>query len=103
MGLALSKRIKKPIIVRDDYVIYLEYFEEALWFHTDITRWTSKIKKQFLKDLKVIMTSVSLPVKALVTEDNKKLAKFGRVTNWEIEKQVVLNNGNTAYIYSWSK
>ncbi len=103
MGDALSRCTKKPIIVRNDYVMYLELFENTFWFHTDIYHWTANIKKQFLEDLNIVMKSVSLPIKALVEESNKKLAKFGRVTNWEIEKQIVLNNGNTAYIYSWSK
>ena len=103
MGQALSKRTKTSVRVRNDYVMYLELFDNILWFHTDIHRWTSSVKREFVEDLKSINKSVTLPIKALVTESNKKLAKFGKVTNWEIEKQIVLNTGETAYIYSWSK
>lgn len=103
MGLALSKRTKTPVIVRNDYIMYLELFDNILWFHTDIHCWTSSVKKMFIEDLKSINERVTLPIKALVTESNKKLAKFGKVTNWEIEKQIVLDSGDIAYIYSWSK
>lgn len=103
MGQALSKRTKTSVRVRNDYVMYLELFDNILWFHTDIHRWTNSVKREFVEDLKSINKSVTLPIKALVTESNKKLAKFGKVTNWEIEKQIVLNTGETAYIYSWSK
>jgi len=103
MGQALSKRTKTPVVVRNDYVMYLELFDNILWFHTDVHHWTNGIKKLFVEDLKSINKRVTLPIKALVTESDKKLAKFGKVTNWEIEKQIVLDNGDIAYIYSWSK
>ena len=102
---ALAKRIpsKIPVIKRDKYVMYLELFNGVLWFHTDIFSWTKEIKKSFINDLETISKSVMLPVKALVNDNNKKLAKFGLVTHWEKEEQIVLNNGDTAHIYSWSR
>ena len=102
---ALAKRIpsKIPVIERDKYVMYLELFNGVLWFHTDIFSWTKEIKKSFINDLETISKSVMLPIKALVNENNKKLAKFGLVTHWKKEEQIVLNDGNIAYIYSWSR
>jgi hypothetical protein len=45
-----------------------------------------------------------LPLIALVTEDNNKLAKFGTSIGWIKGNQIMtLNNGSKAYIYEWSK
>ena len=103
MGVLVSKTIKTPVIVRDSYTIYLELFRGIFWFHTDVRQWSKSVKKLFINDLELLNKEVSFPIKALVTESNKKLAKFGDATNWKVEKQIVLDNGEIAYIYSWSK
>lgn len=88
--------------------MYLELFEGHLWFHTDIFKWTAKVKREFINDLNTIQSLLPLPLLALVTEDNEKLAKFGESVGWTKGNQIMLNNGvtskgSTAYIYSWSK
>jgi hypothetical protein len=101
----LLKRVgsKIPVIVRDAYVIHLELFDNILWVHTDMHCWNKKSKSQYMEDLETIHKSVALPVRGFCTEDNKKLAKFGKVTGWKIEKQIVLETGKLAHIYYWSK
>ena len=83
--------------------MYLELFDGYLWFHTDIFKWTSKVKRKFIEDLNTVQSLLPAPLIALVTEDNEKLAKFGNSVGWIKGKQIMLNNGSTAYIYSWSK
>jgi hypothetical protein len=95
--------MKTPVVIRDDYVMYLEWFNSHLWFHTDIFKWTAKVKQEFIKDLKTLQSLMPLPLIALVTEDNKKLAKFGASTGWIKGNQIMLNNGASAHIYTWSK
>ena len=96
--------MKTPVVIRDDYVMYLEWFDSNLWFHTDIFKWTSKVKQEFIKDLNTLQSLMPLPLIALVTEDNKKLAKFGTSIGWIKGNQIMtLNNGSKAYIYEWSK
>lgn len=95
--------MKTPVVIRDDYVMYLEWFNSHLWFHTDIFKWTAKVKQEFIKDLKTLQSLIPLPLIALVTEDNKKLAKFGASTGWIKGNQIMLNNGASAHIYTWSK
>lgn len=99
----IDKDVKTPVVIRDNYVMYLEWFDSHLWFHTDIFKWTSKIKQEFIKDLNTLQSLMPLPLIALVTEDNNKLAKFGAVIGWTKGNKVMLNNGSTAHIYKWSK
>jgi hypothetical protein len=100
---AINKSVKTPVVVRNSYVMYLEFWDNQLWFHTDVLDWTSKIKQEFIEDLKTLQSLLPLPLIALVTEDNSKLAKFGEKVGWTKKETIMLNNGSKAYIYSWSK
>ena len=93
--------MKTPVVIRDDYVMYLEWFDSHLWFHTDIFKWTAKVKQAFIKDLNTLQSLMPLPLIALVTEDNHKLAKFGTSIGWIKGNQIMLNNGSQAHIYKW--
>ena len=94
---------KTPVVIRDNYVMYLELFDNYLWFHTDILKWTREIKQKFIVDLNTLQSLLPLPLVALVTEDNPKLAKFGTSLGWSKGNQIMLNNGSKAHIYYWSK
>lgn len=94
---------KVPVVVRNDYTMYLEFFDNLLWFHTDVRRWSSKVKANFMEHLNILHYLTGLPIVALVDEDDKKLAKFGAVTGWIKKGEIPLNTGKTGYIYQWSK
>ena len=94
--------MKLPIVNRADYTMYLENYAGMLWFHTDVRKWSSKVKPKYLEDLNLLQYLVNVPIVALVEEDNKKLAKFGEVTGWEIVDQMNLNNGKVGYVYTRS-
>lgn len=95
--------MKTPVVIRPLYVMYLEFWDNHLWFHTDIFKWTAKVKQEFIKDLNTLQSLLPQPLIALVTEDNEKLAKFGASTGWIKGNQIMLNNGASAHIYIWSK
>ena len=96
------KSVKTPVVIRSEYVMYLEFWNNCLWFHTDVFKWTAKIKQRFTEDLKTLQSLLPLPLMALVTEDNNKLAKFGEQVGWTKKEMIMLNNGSKAYIYNWS-
>lgn len=92
--------MKTPVVLRTNYVMYLELYDNLLWFHTDIFKWTAKVKQEFIKDLKTLQSLLPLPLMALVIEEDKKLAKFGASTGWIKGNQIMLNNGLKAHIYA---
>jgi len=94
---------KVPVVVRDDYTMYLEFFNSLLWFHTDVRKWSSKVKLKFVEDLNLLHYLTGIPIVALVDEDDKKLAKFGSTTGWNKVGEVPTNTGKTGHIYQWSK
>lgn len=70
---------KVPVVLKPEYTMYLEDFNRMLWFHTDVYSWNKSIKSKFIKDLDVLQSLVTIPLAALVDNDNKKLNKFSRV------------------------
>ena len=91
--------MKTPVVIRENYTMYLELFDNFLWFHTDLGKWTSNIKQEFIKDLKTLQSLLPLPLVAMVQEDNSKLGKFGTILGWTKGKDIMLNNGSKANIY----
>jgi len=94
--------MKTPVVNRQDYTMYLENYAGMLWFHTDVYKWSSKVKTKYIEDLNLLQYLVGFPIVALVEEDNKKLAKFGEVTGWEKMEQINLNNGKVGLVYTRS-
>jgi hypothetical protein len=94
---------KIPVVIRDNYVMYIEYYSNMLWFHTDVFKWTSEVKKKYLEELNLLQYLVSTPLVALIEEDNTKLAKFAKSIGFKMEQPLKLNNGQLGYIYMWSK
>ena len=95
--------MKTPVVQRSNYVMYLEFFADMHWFHTDVFRWNKEVKKQFLEDLNLLQYLVGTPLVALVEEDNTKLAKFGKATGWQYLEPLRLDNGKQGNIFMWGK
>ena len=83
--------------------MYLEFYQDLLWFHSDVHKWSNEVKKNYLKDLDTLQDLVEVPLVALVEEDNYKLMKFGKITGWTVMNKLNLNNGKVGLVYTRSK
>jgi hypothetical protein len=93
---------KTPVVFRKDYIMYLEFFDNLLWFHTNVHHWSKTVKTKYLEDLNLLQYLTDIPLVALVEEENTKLAKFGKTIGFEF-KQPFLGQDNKMYhIYSRS-
>ena len=92
--------MKTPVVIRKDYVMYLELFDNFLWFHTDVFKWSPEVKKRYRLDLAKLEDLVDMPLLAVVDETNQKLIKFAESFGWVVKGQMMLNNGNKAFIYA---
>ena len=93
---------KVPVVIRDDYTMLLELHDNLIWFHTDVRKWTSTVKVKFLEDLNLLQYLVSIPLVAIVHEDDKKLAKFGKAIGFEVKQPFLGLDKQMYYIYSRS-
>jgi hypothetical protein len=98
----MAESTKTPVVFRKDYVMYLEFFDNFLWFHTDVRKWTPTVKTKYLEDLNLLQHLTNIPLLALVEKQDTKLAKFGNTIGFEF-KQPFLGQDNKMYhIYSRS-
>ena len=72
--------------------MYLELYENMLWFHTDVHKWSPEVKKKYMQDLDVLQSLVNVPLAALVAVEDIKLAKFGKATGWMKFNSLTANN-----------
>ena len=91
---------KVPVCIRPEYTMYLELFDNYLWFHIDVRKWSGEIKKKCTTDFAQVQQLVSVPLFALIEESNVKLLKFAITNHWEERGQRILNNGSKAFIYA---
>ena len=95
--------MKVPVVLRDDYIMYLEFFEGMLWFHTDVRKWTSEIKVKYVEDLNILQYLTNSPLVAMVNQRDKKLSKFSKVIGFKYEQPFLGNDKQMYDIYSRSK
>ena len=95
--------MKVPVVLRDDYTMYLEFFEGMLWFHTDVHKWTAKIKAKYLEDLNILQYLTNCPLVAMVNQRDKKLSKFSKAIGFKYEQPFLGNDKQMYDIYSRSK
>jgi hypothetical protein len=84
--------VKVPVVNRQDYTMYLELYAGMLWFHTDVHKWTSRVKAKYLEDLNLLQYLTDVPLAALVEVTDTKLAKFGRSTGWYKFNELTVND-----------
>ena len=95
--------MKVPVVIRDDYTMFLEFFDGMLWFHTDVHKWTAEVKIKYLEDLNILQYLTSCPLVAMVNKRDKKLSKFGSVIGFKYEQPFLGNDKQMYDIYSRSK
>ena len=93
---------KIPVVFRKDYIMYLEFFDNLLWFHTDVYKWSKTVKTKYLKELNLLQQLNNIPLLALIDKQDTKLAKFAKTIGFKF-KQPFLGQDNRMYhIYSRS-
>ena len=78
----------------------MEFYENLLWFHIDIKRWSPQVKKDCQRDFALIEDLIGKPIYALIREDDIKLARFAKSFGWSEKCQISLLDGSKAFIYA---
>jgi hypothetical protein len=99
---AYSLSFKVPVVIREDYTMLLELHNNLIWFHTDVRKWTPKVKAKYLEDLNLLQHLVSVPLVALIEETNTKLAKFSKTIGFQFTQPSLGQDNKMYHIYSRS-
>jgi hypothetical protein len=94
--------LKIPIVIRQDYILYLEYFNDLFFLHTDVYRWSSKVKKHYLRELNQLQNLLNTDIYGVVEDWNNKLGKFGEKIGFKYLKDLQGNDGNLYKVYKRS-
>lgn len=73
--------MKVPVAETKNFIIYLEHYKDLYWLHTDVHKWTPKIKKYFINMLEDIQETLDVALFSLI--DNSKLEKFAKSIGFE--------------------
>lgn len=82
--------------------MYLEYYEGMPWFHTDVFKWSSSIKKEFIHNLNTLQNLLGTPIVAMIPDENSKLKKFAKLIGFKYEDFIMGIDGNKHTIFSRS-
>jgi hypothetical protein len=93
---------KVPVVIREDYTMLLELHNDLIWFHTDVRKWTPAVKTKYLEDLNLLQHLVSVPLVALIQEQNTKLTKFSKTIGFEFKQDFIGQDKQMYHIYSRS-
>lgn len=89
--------MKLPVVNRNEYTIYLEFYNNMYWLHTDVFKWTAEVKKDYVRELNQLQILLNAPLYGIV--DNPKLGKFGRSLGFAFVNNVVGNDNRVYQIY----
>lgn len=93
---------KVPVVVTEDYVLYLEDNEGFLFIHCDVlNRWTREVKNKLLKSFKEVTDKYGSPIYALHTKEDLKHEKFLKMFNFSYLQSIVGFDNNNYDIYVW--
>lgn len=98
----MAEPTKIPVVNRLEYTIYLEYFNNIYWLHTDVYKWSGQIKKSYLQKLDQLQKLLDEPLYGLVEVENTKLGKFGETIGFTYLRDLEGNDGNLYKIYTRS-
>lgn len=68
--------MKIPVVIRKEYVWYLERYNGNTYAHCDVFRYNKTIKSSLLKDWETLCLLHSEPIYAMHTVGDKKQLKF---------------------------
>jgi len=52
--------------MKDNYIMYFEFFNNLMWFHADVFKWSARVKQEFLNDLQIVRSLINIPLLAFI-------------------------------------
>jgi hypothetical protein len=94
--------MKVPVIVTDDYIIYLEEDCGFTFIHCDVlSKWNKKIKTNLKKSFDNLTQNYNKELFALHNPNDKKHKKFLRMFNFLYLQQIKGSDDSYYDVYIW--
>jgi hypothetical protein len=91
---------KTPVVSRDEYTIFFEFYEGVNFIHCDVYHWNKTVRKQLEEDFSTLKTLYGKAIYALHEEFREdKHIKFLKTFGFKPFKSVYDENGSKLDIY----
>jgi len=95
--------LKIPVIIRPNYIVYIEDFQGSQFLHCDVFKWNKTVFKQLKQDWETLKELHGGPLYCLKEEDTTGYLKFIKSLGFKLLKPMISFSGKEVYIYYWSK
>ena len=94
---------KIPVIIRPDYVWYIEDVNGNQFMHCDVFNWNKTVWKQLRKDFLAFAALHGGTLYVCKEHETTGYLKFIKSLGFKLLQQTLSNTNNVIYIYYWSK
>ena len=93
---------KIPVIIRQDYIFYIEDVNNSQFMHCDVFNWNKSVFKELKKDFLTFAELHGGPLFCLKENETIGYLKFIKALGFKYLKSIVGIKGIELYIYYWS-
>jgi hypothetical protein len=98
----LSSGIKIPVIIRPDYVFYIELHQGFPFMHCDVFKWNPTVFKELKNDWNTFTELHGGPLFCCKEQETTGYLKFIKALGFKYYKEIISFKGSVVYIYYWS-
>ena len=92
---------KEPVIVKPEYIVYIERVRDLKFIHMDVFKWSKTVKKEFAKEWNEWARKQQEPLYAMPFIDDEKMRKWAVITGFKILEHHKCLDGITRKLYIW--
>jgi hypothetical protein len=95
--------VKIPVIIRPEYVWYIEDVSGNQFMHCDVFNWSKTVWKQIKKDFLAFAELHGGTLYVCKEHETTGYLKFIKGLGFKLLKPIISFSGKEVYIYYWSK
>lgn len=80
--------MKTPVVIRDDYIVYLENYQGTSFIHCDCFDWCKTIKINLIKDIDTLINLHGSPIYAFHNIEDYKHRKFLKIMKFNFYSDI---------------
>ena len=91
--------MKTPVVLKEDYKIYFELYQDLIFVHSDVFRWNKTVMNSFLKDSDALVRLLNAPVYAYHVVGDDKHLKFLKMNKFYCVREGLSDKNQLLQIY----
>lgn len=92
-----------PVIIRPDYVVSFERYNDMTWIHCHVNKWTSHVRRHLSQDFESLVYLHDDPIYAIHENGDTKHEKFLALFKFQYLQPVLGQDNIERHVYLRSK